>query len=74
MVFDFTSLQDKVRQLVDLSHALRSENAALRAEVATLAAENARLTQRIQEVHDRVASLIATLPADTDDTVNREAA
>lgn len=74
MVFDFTSLQDKLRQLVDLSQTLRSDNAALRVEVAALAAENARLRQRMQEVHDRVAGLIATLPADTEDTVNREAA
>jgi Tfp pilus assembly protein PilO len=74
MVFDFTSLQDKLRQQLDLSQTLRSDNAALRVEAAALAAENVRLRQRMQEVHDRLSALVATLPADTEYTVNREAA
>ena len=63
MNFDFTSLLEKVRQLTELSQALRSENAALRAELATLSDENVRLAQRMQEAHDRVAALISSLPA-----------
>ncbi len=74
MVFDFNSLLDKVRQLVELSHALRGENASLRSELALLKIENARLAQRMNEAHDRVTRLIASLPADTDDTIDREAA
>ncbi len=65
MVFDFNSLLDKVRQLVELAQALRSENAALRSELASMADQNARLEQRMQEAHDRVAKLIDALP-DTD--------
>ncbi len=71
MVFDFTSLQDKVRQLVDLTHLLRGENAELRGELASLQAENARLAERMQEAHERVSRLIASLPAEA---VDREAA
>ena len=67
MIFDFNSLLDKVRQLAELSQALRSENAALRSELATMADQNARLEQRMQEAHDRVAKLIDALPvADAD--------
>ena len=67
MIFDFNSLLDKVRQLAELSQALRSENAALRSELATMADQNVRLEQRMQEAHDRVAKLIDALPlADAD--------
>jgi regulator of replication initiation timing len=63
MISDFTSLLDKVRQLAELSQALRSENAALRGELATLSEENVRLSARMKEAHDRVAGLIDKLPA-----------
>ncbi len=67
MIFDFNSLLDKVRQLAELSQALRSENAALRSELASLSDQNARLEKRMQEVHERVARLIDALPsADAD--------
>ena len=62
MISDFTSLLDKVRQLAELSQALRSENAALRGELATLSEENVRLSARMKEAHDRVAMLIDKLP------------
>ncbi len=67
MVFDFTSLLEKVRQLSELSQALRSENAALRSELALRSDENTRLVQRLQEAHDRVSALIAALPAEAAD-------
>jgi predicted nucleic acid-binding Zn-ribbon protein len=67
MIFDFNSLLDKVRQLVELSQALRSENAALRSELASLSDQNVRLEKRMQEAHERVARLIDALPsADAD--------
>lgn len=83
MVFDFPSLLDKVRQLVELTHALRTENAELRSELASLRIEHARTALRMQEAHDRVARLIASLPAEAGeggnggagaDTIDREAA
>ncbi len=80
MLPDFNSLLEKLRQLVELSHALRAENAELRSELAKLAADNAQLAQRMNEARDRVSRLIAALPvdaaasADTTPTINREAA
>lgn len=67
MIFDFTSLLEKIRQLSELSQALRGENAALRSELVLRAEENTRLVQRLQEAHDRVSTLIAALPADAAD-------
>lgn len=67
MVFDFTSLLEKVRQLSELSQALRGENAALRSELALRSEENVRLVQRLQEAHERVSVLIAALPAEAAD-------
>ncbi len=80
MLPDFNSLLEKLRQLVELSHVLRAENAELRGELAKLAADNAQLAQRMNEARDRVSRLIAALPADaaasadTTTNINREAA
>ncbi len=67
MVSDFTTLLDKVRQLAELSQALRSENAALRGEMATMADDNSRLAARMKEAHARVEALLGALPADLRD-------
>ncbi len=80
MLSDFNSLLEKLRQLVELSHALRGENAELRRELAKLTAENAQLAQRMHEARERVSRLIAALPvdataaADTSTNIDREAA
>ncbi len=67
MISDFTSLLEKIRQLAELSQALRSENAALRGELATLSEDHARLEARMKEAHDRVALLIDKLPVPAHD-------
>ncbi len=67
MVSDFNSLLDKVRQLTELSQALRRENAALRGELATLADENTRLSSQMKQAHDRVETLLSGLPAEASD-------
>ena len=66
MVSEFSSLLDKVRQLAEMSVALRRENADLRASMAALTEENVRLSSRIKEAHDRVAALIDAMPATSD--------
>lgn len=66
MVSEFSSLLDKVRQLAELSHSLRSENTELRVSMATLNEENIRLAARMKEAHDRVAALINAMPESTD--------
>ena len=52
---EFSSLVEKVNLLAEQSHSLRRENAALRGELAGL-------TARMNEVHDRIATLIRTMP------------
>ena len=60
---DFTSLLEKVRQLADLAYNLRRENAELRASLAKLAADHEQLSQRMGQAHDRIATLLETMPA-----------
>jgi len=67
MITDFHNLSAKIGQLADLTQALRSENADLRIKSAALAAENAELTRRMQEAHERVAALLAKIPAQEQD-------
>jgi predicted nuclease with TOPRIM domain len=52
---EFSSLVEKVNLLAEQSHSLRRENAALRGELAGL-------TARMNEAHDRIATLIRTMP------------
>ena len=51
---EFSSLVEKVNLLAEQSHSLRRENAALRGELAGL-------TARMNEAHDRIATLIRTM-------------
>ncbi|ABR90929.1 Uncharacterized conserved protein [Janthinobacterium sp. Marseille] len=67
MITDFHNLSAKIGQLADLTQSLRSENADLRIKSAALAAENAELTRRMQEAHERVAALLAKIPAQEQD-------
>ncbi|RQO33947.1 DUF904 domain-containing protein [Herminiimonas sp. KBW02] len=67
MITDFHNLSAKISQLADLTQSLRSENADLRIKSAALAAENAELTRRMQEAHERVAALLAKIPAQEQD-------
>ncbi|MBX9798514.1 MAG: DUF904 domain-containing protein [Burkholderiaceae bacterium] len=67
MITDFHNLSAKISQLADLTQSLRSENADLRIKSAALAAENAELTRRMQEAHERVAALLAKIPAPEQD-------
>lgn len=61
---EFASLVEKVSLLAEQSHSLRRENAALRGDIA-------RLTARMNEAHDRIASLLKTMPVSD---VNQETA
>ena len=63
MISEFHQLSEKIRQLAELTQALRHENADLRLNAATLVSENADLIQRINEAHQRVAVLLEKIPA-----------
>ncbi|MES2831095.1 MAG: cell division protein ZapB [Pseudomonadota bacterium] len=62
MISNFSHLAQKVKELADLAHFLRRENAVLRAETVTLTEQNAELRQRMQQAHERVAALLARIP------------
>ncbi len=63
MISEFEQLLGKIGQLSELAHALRRENADLRSEMALLADENTRLASRMNEAHQRVSALLASIPA-----------
>lgn len=63
MSSEFQQLADKVAQLARLAQSLRDENAELRRNVKALTDDNAQLNQRIDEAYQRVAAVLAELPA-----------
>jgi ribosomal protein L29 len=63
MVSEFHQLSEKISQLAELAHALRRENADLRMQLAAIASENTELARRMEEAHQRVAALLAKIPA-----------
>jgi nucleoside diphosphate kinase len=67
MISEFATLIDKIRQLADATHALRSENAALRDKLAAASADNLALAARMSQAHARVAALLQTMPEDAAD-------
>jgi cell division protein ZapB len=69
MISEFELLTNKVERLASLTHALRLENVELRRNAVGLAAENKEMQSRMQEAHQRVASLLAQLP---DEAVDEE--
>lgn len=64
MISEFHQLSEKVQELAALAQTLRRENADLRQATAVLISENAELARRMQEAHQRVAALLATIPAE----------
>jgi cell division protein ZapB len=62
MISEFHQLIEKVGKLAELARTLRRENAELRLNLAALAAENADLSKRMQEAHERVATLLDKIP------------
>ncbi len=67
MISDFDQLSEKVRQLAELTQSLRRENSDLRLQASALAAENIELARRVQQAHQRVSSLLETIPVATSD-------
>jgi FtsZ-binding cell division protein ZapB len=63
MVSEFHLLSEKIGQLAELARSLRRENADLRLAMVELATEKEAISRRMQEAHERVATLLAKLPA-----------
>nr|WP_132259022.1 DUF904 domain-containing protein [Paucimonas lemoignei] len=64
MISDFQQLTAKVSELAELAQSLRRENAELRRAAVAMSAENAELNRRMEEAHQRVAALLASIPAE----------
>ena len=62
MISDFQQLSAKVSELAALVQSLRLENTVLRQAAVVLAAENAALEQRMEEAHQRLATLLESIP------------
>ncbi len=75
MISEFATLLDKIRQLAEAMHSLRSENAALRDKLAAASADNLALAARMSQAHARVAALLGAMPATMpEDAADEEAA
>jgi cell division protein ZapB len=59
---DLSSLEDKVRQAVELCQQLRRENRDLRQQVAALQGTRQQLEQKIDGARDRLESLVRRMP------------
>ena len=59
---DLSTLEDRVRQAVDLCQRLRAENNDLRQRVAQLQIENRRLAEKISGARERLAGLLSQIP------------
>jgi len=59
---DLSTLEDRVRQAVDLCQRLRAENNDLRQRVAQLQTENRRLVEKISGARERLAGLLSQIP------------
>jgi|GWRWMinimDraft_5_1066013.scaffolds.fasta_scaffold86666_1 cell division protein ZapB len=76
MISEFELLAEKVERLAALTNALRLENGVLRRQSAELAVENKDMQHRMEEAHERVATLLSQLPVDNanEDDADEEAA
>ena len=63
MDFELAELENKIGQLVDLVHQLRSENRFLRQQIAAKTDDHKRLSEKIETAKGRLESAIGRIPA-----------
>ena len=63
MISEFQQLSQKIDQLAQLTHTLRLENVELRQRLAVTSDDYAACQQRMRAAQERLAALIAHLPA-----------
>jgi len=59
---EFSSLENKVSQIVTLCERLRAENTELRQQLETAQSDAKRLTERIDGARERIEQLVLRLP------------
>jgi cell division protein ZapB len=64
METELKSLEQKMSQVVELCHRLRTDNQELRQQLASALSENKQLAEKIGSASDRLENLLHQLPED----------
>jgi cell division protein ZapB len=64
METELKSLEQKLNQVVELCHRLRTDNQELRQQLASALSENKQLAEKIGSASDRLENLLHQLPED----------
>jgi cell division protein ZapB len=64
METELKSLEQKLNQVVELCHRLRTDNQELRQQLASALSENKQLAEKIDSASDRLENLLHQLPED----------
>jgi len=59
---ELRALEEKVGQLVELTHRLRGDNRQLRQQLAQAMNDNKRLNEKVDAAKTRLESLLSRLP------------
>jgi len=62
METELNSLEQKLGQVVELCHRLRTDNQELRQQLASALTENKQLAEKIDTAGERLESLLQRLP------------
>ena len=64
MEAELNSLDDKISQLIQLCHRLRTDNSGLRQQLAAVQNQNKQLTEKIEAARQRLENLLSRIPED----------
>ena len=64
MEAELNSLDEKISQLIQLCHRLRTDNSGLRQQLAAAQNQNKQLTEKIEAARQRLESLLSRIPED----------
>lgn len=59
---ELRALEEKIGQLVELTHRLRGDNRTLRQQLAQATSDNKRLNEKVEAAKARLESLLSHLP------------
>ncbi|MEO8003316.1 MAG: hypothetical protein ABI771_00280 [Betaproteobacteria bacterium] len=62
MKAEFTALDDKINQLIQLTQKLRKDNSQLRQNLALIQNENKHLSEKVDGAKVRLEALLAQIP------------
>jgi len=64
MEAELNSLDEKISQLIQLCHRLRTDNSELRQHLAAAQNQSKQLTEKIEAARRRLESLLSRIPED----------